>query len=671
MLRAGQLRLMAGQASLRRKALAMGIPIALVVALALSASTYVASLAITVAIASIGATSLAVLMGWAGQPSLLVAPISLLGGYCAAAVGGSGSMSLLLGVLAGISAGGVLGLFSSLVARRLTGMYLVMATLAILFIVSAVGNDVQSAASAPGGFSIASPSLFGAAISTNRAWVWIAGAAAALVYIFYSRLSGTRLARGWRLIREDRNAAAVAGISVGRYLTAAFVLTSAITGLAGALQAYYLGNVSYSAYGLVVAVDFVVMVVLGGNGPLGGAVFGALVVTQLPTLVERIAGSGRCVGAFARDLPYLESCVFAVVGILVLVATSKAKGSVGLRFKQFIQSLEPRMIVSKESSVTTNRKPLQAEPRVVETSHSMAASSTQIDTELSSEEGSTRRPLPAPGNGGIGGPKTERSSAIEVHGLRVRYGHGEDALRDVTLVVEQGKTFGIIGRNGAGKTTLLGAVAGFPIGSGGQVVEGNVVIANGDRKKTLNGASIARRFKAGVILVPAEDKVFPNLTVEEHLRQAARPGGEGTADVERALDFFPALRGRMQSKAGHLSGGERQLLAFACVTTRAASVLLIDEASLGLSPVATAMVASVLRELQERQGGTAIIVDQNPYLVASVADVIALMEAGEIVDGDVPLKSADEVASELYLGAGRYAETRKEEVGAGGVGDGD
>ena len=150
----------------------------------------------------------------------------------------------------------------------------------------------------------------------------------------------------------------------------------------------------------------------------------------------------------------------------------------------------------------------------------------------------------------------------------------------------------MLGRNGSGKTSLLHSIIGFPAGSGGRIASGRVLWHGPESWERLDNLSTVARVRRGIMFVPAEDKVFRDMTVREHLVEALaagrrRAGADGRiADVEAALELFPALRDRLDAAAGLLSGGERQQLALAAALARQARLLLVDEASLGLSPAA-------------------------------------------------------------------------------------
>jgi branched-chain amino acid transport system ATP-binding protein len=232
---------------------------------------------------------------------------------------------------------------------------------------------------------------------------------------------------------------------------------------------------------------------------------------------------------------------------------------------------------------------------------------------------------------------------LSVEDLTVRYGAVE-AVRAVTLRVDEGETVALVGPNGAGKTSVLNAIVGLVPAAGGRVVFGHQDIT---RTRT---ESIARH---GIALVPEHRRLFRNLTVRENLDLGATVGGDDGADDvrERLLERFPILAERIDQQAGYLSGGEAQQLAIARALSARPKLLLLDEPSLGLAPLLVEEVFRLIAELRE-QGMTILLVEQNAYMALEVADRAYVMRTGEL--------EAERAASELldedallrtYLGA--------------------
>ena len=212
---------------------------------------------------------------------------------------------------------------------------------------------------------------------------------------------------------------------------------------------------------------------------------------------------------------------------------------------------------------------------------------------------------------------------LEVRDLEVGYG-ALQVLRGVSFDVEAGETAVLLGLNGAGKTTTVLALAGLL-----KPWRGSVTFDGRD----VTGMDARRLVASGVVLVPEGRHVFPQLTVAQNLRLGAWPhrrDRKGTrALVERTVEYFPRLRERWTQLAGTLSGGEQQMLALARGLMARPKLLLVDEASLGLSPKLTQTVFDVVRRINE-DGTTVLLVEQNAGALA-IATRTLVMEKGTLV----------------------------------------
>ena len=217
------------------------------------------------------------------------------------------------------------------------------------------------------------------------------------------------------------------------------------------------------------------------------------------------------------------------------------------------------------------------------------------------------------------------SPGLELRGVTARYGSVE-AIRDVSLIVPEGTTVALLGRNGAGKTTTLRVVSGVV-----HPVRGEVLF-DGERLDGLRPEEVARR---GVAHVPEGRRVFPGLSVVENLAAGAYwrrlSRAEVTRETDRVLDFFPALQQHRSQAAGSLSGGEQQMVAMARALIGRPKLLMIDEPSLGLSPVLVEELYDRLRLLNEVEGLTVLLVEQYVDLALEASGHAFVLEKGEIV----------------------------------------
>jgi len=224
------------------------------------------------------------------------------------------------------------------------------------------------------------------------------------------------------------------------------------------------------------------------------------------------------------------------------------------------------------------------------------------------------------------------------------------AVRDVTFDVDEGETLALVGANGAGKTTLLRSIAGAHRPAGGRIL--------------FDGADVTslpahRRVRNGIALVPEGRRLFPELTVEENLLVAGRSGRKGPWNVDAVLEAFPLLRPRRKTHAGRLSGGEQQAAAIGRALMTNPRLLLLDEVSLGLAPVAVEGVYASLQTLLAG-GATVILVEQDLNRALTVATRVACMLEGRIVlEGRADELTRDEVV-QAYFGLRRTAKQRAE-----------
>lgn len=232
---------------------------------------------------------------------------------------------------------------------------------------------------------------------------------------------------------------------------------------------------------------------------------------------------------------------------------------------------------------------------------------------------------------------------LEIKDLVVKYG-GITAVKGISLAVEEGETVALIGANGAGKSSALHAISGLlRIASGKILFDGN----------DITGASPDRIVQMGLVQVPEGRQIFTRLTVEENLRMGAyvnRDKADVEKNRERVLGLFPILKERAKQSAGTLSGGEQQMLAIGRALMSSPRMLLLDEPSMGLSPIMTQEVFDVLRALK-KENITVFVIEQNAYDALELADRAYIMETGTItLEGRCADLIRDERVIDAYLG---------------------
>jgi len=230
-------------------------------------------------------------------------------------------------------------------------------------------------------------------------------------------------------------------------------------------------------------------------------------------------------------------------------------------------------------------------------------------------------------------------SLLAIENLVVRHGLLQ-AVRGVSFAIERGETLALVGANGAGKTTLLRAIAGAH-----QPTAGRVLLDGAD----ITGVPSHKRVGMGIALVPEGRRLFVQMTVEENLLLGKTAGRPGDWSVERVLDTFPNLKPRRHAKTGHLSGGEQQATAIGRALMSNPELLLLDEVSLGLSPLVVDRVYASLQGLIS-SGTTIILVEQDLNRALSVSDkVICMLEGRVALEGPSKSVSRDDV-TKAYFG---------------------
>ncbi len=233
------------------------------------------------------------------------------------------------------------------------------------------------------------------------------------------------------------------------------------------------------------------------------------------------------------------------------------------------------------------------------------------------------------------------TALLELEDVEARYGPVH-VLHGVSLAVPEGTIVAVLGPNGAGKTTTLRAVSGTVRRSGRIVFNGKALGRTGP-----DGAA-----RLGIAHVPEGRGTFSELTVAENLRLGAfTRRGSLKADTARVLTYFPALAERLKQEAGTLSGGEQQMLALARAFMQRPKLLLLDEPSLGLAPLLVAEIFRIVRELNEKEGLSVLVVEQNAHLALQAAQSGYVLEAGKIVlSGTTAELQADDAIRSSYLG---------------------
>jgi len=234
--------------------------------------------------------------------------------------------------------------------------------------------------------------------------------------------------------------------------------------------------------------------------------------------------------------------------------------------------------------------------------------------------------------------------ALEVEGIHTYYGESH-ILRGVSLKVDSGRVVAVLGRNGSGKSTLVKSIVGW------------VAVREGEIK--VRGANVEhlptyKVIRQGTALVPQGRRVFKSLSVVENLTIGARTNGGGSSQwtLDRIWELFPQLEERRKNRGDQLSGGEQSMLAVGRALMTNPELLLMDEPSEGLAPLAVKLMGEVLIEMKEA-GLSILLAEQNLSLALAAADDVYILSRGEVVYNDTPAAlEADTRVKQRYLGLG-------------------
>ncbi|WGY67779.1 ABC transporter ATP-binding protein [Burkholderia cepacia] len=235
------------------------------------------------------------------------------------------------------------------------------------------------------------------------------------------------------------------------------------------------------------------------------------------------------------------------------------------------------------------------------------------------------------------------AAMLKIKGLQVNYG-GIQAVKGVDMEVRQGELVTLIGANGAGKTTTMKAITGLKPYSAGDIEYDG---------KSIKGVPSHELLKRGLAMVPEGRGIFARMSIIENMQMGAylrNDNDQIKKDVERMFGFFPRLKERATQLAGTLSGGEQQMLAMSRAILSKPKLLLLDEPSMGLSPIMVEKIFEVVREIS-KEGITVLLVEQNARLALQAADRGYVMDSGTVtMEGDAKKMLDDPKVRAAYLG---------------------
>jgi len=246
---------------------------------------------------------------------------------------------------------------------------------------------------------------------------------------------------------------------------------------------------------------------------------------------------------------------------------------------------------------------------------------------------------------------TQADTVLDVNNIEVIYNHVILVLKGVSLSVPKGGITALLGGNGAGKTTTLKAISGLLASERGEVTKGSIKY----RGKVIQHMDPADIVKSGVVQVMEGRHCFEHLTVEENLLTGAYTRRDGRAaiqeDLERVYNYFPRLKERRKSQAGYTSGGEQQMTAIGRALMSKPETILLDEPSMGLAPQLVEQIFEIVKSVNEKEGVTFLLAEQNTNVALRFAHYGYILESGRVVmDGPAAELRENPDVKEFYLG---------------------
>ncbi len=561
----------------------MACAVAITVLPVASSNLFLQNMVILSLIFAIGATGLNVISGFGGYMSLGQSAFLGIGAYAVGLMSVRVSASPFVWLpLAGV-VGGLFAALLGVIAMRTRGHAFVIITIAFLFLMQLVVLNWRSLTSGSAGLSLPIP-RWDVAYQYWPFYYALLGLLAVALALSW-RIRRTKLGMGLIAMREDEDKAATVGVSTPVYKIIGFVVSAVVLSMAGGVYAYYLSFIDpIGMFNIVVSVQIILAMLLGGRGTLWGPVLGAFIIEPLNELANQQLGGGN-------------SRLLIFGGLLALVILFLPRG--------IIPSVGERLRARRARGTA-------------------AEVGARLDAPLVIRE----RSAPAP-------PTAAAGPLLEVRGLQKRFG-GVHAVDACSFAVPAGSITALIGPNGSGKTTAFNLIDGTMAPSAGEV------LLDGRR---IDGLKPWRRAHLGIGRTFQITRLFGEMTVLENvvaplrsfsLRQlnAGAVSGPEAARAEELLDFVGMRRfGRQQ--AGALSYGQQKLVELAQVLMLDPRLILLDEPAGGINPTLVERMGEMIRALN-RQGTTFLIVEHNMPFVLGLCDPVLVLARGTCICHGTP-----------------------------------
>jgi branched-chain amino acid transport system permease protein len=592
---------------------------------------YVADAANVILIFVVFASSMNVLLGFAGQPSVAPSAFGAVGGYAAAYFTMSHGVTPMAAIGIGVVAGGVLGLIVAGPALRLPSEYIILLTVAFGEIVLGVANNSSALGGTEGLIGLPIVQIGPWKLVQPTQFVPLFFVLGVVVFFFTRRISESAYGVALRAVREDESVVASVGLNPFKLKMGAFVVSSALAGLAGGELVFYDRVATPGQFGFSQSILIVAMVLIGGLGRPLGAVVGAIIVEILPVILQHI---GALSPAIASNL---QGVVFGILLILVIVL--KPKGVLPERAPAFVRSF-------------AKRKGLGVDPD--------STDEELRETSLDADVPDVRVRSTAPSD-------TDALVILQVQGVRKRFG-GIVAADGIDFSVANGEITGLIGPNGAGKTTVFNLIAGFVRLDAGKVWLDGIPI-DGKRAYEIARLGMVRSFQDGRIIgrISTIENVFLGAIGRGGVslfatffrpRRTAQQIRQGLQRAEMCLGWVGLLEGPLRL-GDDVSFGEQKLITLARVLATNATVLLLDEPVSGVGHDTAQKILEVIRTARD-EGHTVLLVEHNLLVLREIAESALFMEEGRVrIHGRYDDLIKDPELAAIYFGTNRTSLTNE------------
>lgn len=538
--------------------------------------------------------------GFCGVTHFAAASMYGAGAYASAIAIARFGLPFAGGVVAGILAAGVVSLIISIPAFKVKGFYLTLVSMGVLEIVQRILIEWQPVTGGSVGFYLPGWTIFGISLDLHGRYYFIL-AIMVLILLFQRNLIKSQWGRDFKSIRDNEIAAGGIGVNYRICRVLGFLLSAAISGIAGALYASFSGYLSPDSFGFSFTVLVLLMVIVGGSGTLSGPVVGAAIATIIPE--------------FFNSSPDLKQIIY---GLLLIVLTQVLPGGVvGAVKKRFRQIDDTPYIAPEDTDTVFDLGAYQASP--------------------GSDDG---------------------EYILETHGLTRQFG-GLTAVGDLDISIRRGSIHSLIGPNGAGKTTTVNMITGIDHPTSGTIVFNGGDISNINtwdlvhkgisrtyqHVRLFQGMSVIENVVMGARLTHRYNLASAIFRTPKMRRQEK-------AAFQEAMRYLQmiGLADKLNEEPSSMSSGQQKLLELARALVMKPKLLVLDEPCAGLTETETQEFADLIRTIRNA-GISVLLIEHHMSLVMDISDYITVLDYGKKIAEGTPAEiSSNPVVQKAYLG---------------------